>query len=149
NSQYHFQFARSRSTRGLRTMTASAHVASSPTAPRTTTSIVWPEKHNLFGVQVSATNYDELVDALARAAKENVPAVASFHAVHAIVESTRDRELLTKVNRFAAVAPDGHPVRWALNHLHRAGLKDRVYGPELMLRLCARAAKDSIPIYLF
>jgi exopolysaccharide biosynthesis WecB/TagA/CpsF family protein len=75
--------------------------------------------------------------------------VISLHAVHAIVESIRDEFLRAKVNRFDAVGTDGHPVRWALNHLHGVGLADRVYGPELMLRLCERAAQDSIPIYLY
>ena len=82
-------------------------------------------------------------------ASERTPAIVSLHAVHAIVESCRDPELLAKVNRFDAVLPDGQPVRWALNQLHRTGLRDRVYGPELMLRLCARAADEGIPIYLY
>jgi exopolysaccharide biosynthesis WecB/TagA/CpsF family protein len=47
------------------------------------------------------------------------------------------------------VAPDGQPVRWALNLLHAARLKDRVYGPELTLRLCAQAAREGVPIYLY
>jgi N-acetylglucosaminyldiphosphoundecaprenol N-acetyl-beta-D-mannosaminyltransferase len=111
--------------------------------------IVWPKKYDLFGVKVSATNYDELVDVMTLAAKRRASAVVSFHAVHAIIESTSDPRLLMKVNRFDAVATDGHPVRWALNHLHGAGLKDRVYGPELMARLCARAAQDAVPIYLY
>ncbi len=123
-------------------------------APRTSVhsadfAVPWPKKYNLFGVMVSATNYDELVDVMTLAAKQGASAVVSFHAVHAIIESTRDSRLLSKVNRFDAVATDGHPVRWALNHLHGAGLKDRVYGPEMMARLCARAAQESVPIYLY
>jgi exopolysaccharide biosynthesis WecB/TagA/CpsF family protein len=47
------------------------------------------------------------------------------------------------------VAPDGQPVRWALNHFHQARLADRVYGPELMLRLCARAEQEQVGIYLY
>jgi N-acetylglucosaminyldiphosphoundecaprenol N-acetyl-beta-D-mannosaminyltransferase len=118
-------------------------------APPTEIKVVWPKKYDLFGVQVSATNYDELVDAMIRAAKKRVPAVVSFHAVHAIIEATRDPEQLAKVNRFEAIAPDGQPVRWALNQLHRVELKERVYGPETMARLCERAAKESVPIYLY
>jgi N-acetylglucosaminyldiphosphoundecaprenol N-acetyl-beta-D-mannosaminyltransferase len=116
---------------------------------RTRPTVVWPAKYDLFGVQVSATNYEEMVETILRAVIERVPAVVSLHAVHAVVESIRDPELLDKVNRFDAIGPDGHPVRWALNHLHRTGLRDRVYGPELMLRLCAMAADESIPIYLY
>jgi N-acetylglucosaminyldiphosphoundecaprenol N-acetyl-beta-D-mannosaminyltransferase len=111
--------------------------------------VVWPPKYDLFGVRVTASDYDEIVDIVAQAANERYPAVISLHAVHAIIESTRDPELLVKVNRFDAVLPDGQPVRWALNQLHGVGLRERVYGPELMVRLCARAAQEGIPIYLY
>ena len=37
--------------------------------------------------------------------------------------------------------PDGQPVRWALNALHGAGLRDRVRGPELMLRVLPRRGR--------
>jgi exopolysaccharide biosynthesis WecB/TagA/CpsF family protein len=57
--------------------------------------------------------------------------------------------LRDRVNRFEIVAPDGQPVRWALNLLHHAGLTDRVYGPEIMLRLCASAALRKVPVYLY
>jgi N-acetylglucosaminyldiphosphoundecaprenol N-acetyl-beta-D-mannosaminyltransferase len=44
--------------------------------------------------------------------------------------------------------PDGQPLVWALNLLgHRLG--DRVYGPELMDRACARAARSGQRIYLY
>ena len=36
-----------------------------------------------------------------------------------------------------------------LNLLHRARLPDRVYGPNLMLRLCERAAAEGLPVFLF
>jgi N-acetylglucosaminyldiphosphoundecaprenol N-acetyl-beta-D-mannosaminyltransferase len=119
-----------------------------PTA-RFESKVAWPAKYDLFGVRVAASSYDEIVNVVARAAKERIPAIVSLHAVHAIIESTRDPDLLAKVNRFDAVLPDGQPVRWALNNLHGVGLKERVYGPELTLRLCQRAADDGIPIYLY
>lgn len=110
---------------------------------------MWPKKYDLFGVQVTASSYDEIVELTVTAAKQSEPAVLSLHAVHAIVESISDPKMLTKVNRFDAVLPDGQPVRWALNQLYGVGLRERVYGPELTLRLCARAAADGIPIYLY
>ncbi len=116
---------------------------------RSTSQLAWPAKYDLFGVRVAASNYDQIVDVVLGAANERLPAVVSLHAVHAIVESIRDPDLLAKVNRFDAVLPDGQPVRWALNHLYGVGLRERVYGPELMLRLCARAADEGIPIYLY
>ena len=44
--------------------------------------------------------------------------------------------------------PDGQPLVWALRALgHR--LQDRVYGPELMDRACARAARSGQRFYLY
>src|SRR4029079_5881710 len=70
-------------------------------------------------------------------------------AVHAVVTASSDPDLRDKMNAFDLVTPDGQPVRWALNLLHRAGLRDRVYGPELTLRLCQAAAEHGVPIYLY
>jgi exopolysaccharide biosynthesis WecB/TagA/CpsF family protein len=53
------------------------------------------------------------------------------------------------LNEMDVVAPDGQPVRWALNRLHRAGLTDRVYGPEQTLRACGAAAEAGISVYLY
>lgn len=36
-----------------------------------------------------------------------------------------------------------------MNLLHKTGLRRRVYGPELMLRLCRRAAAEAVPVYLY
>jgi exopolysaccharide biosynthesis WecB/TagA/CpsF family protein len=54
-----------------------------------------------------------------------------------------------RLNRIDLVVPDGQPVRWALNWLHRVGLRERVYGPELTLRLCAAAAANDLPVYFY
>jgi exopolysaccharide biosynthesis WecB/TagA/CpsF family protein len=40
-------------------------------------------------------------------------------------------------------------VRWALNLLHGAGLRERVYGPTLMLNVCAAAAEAGLGVYLY
>ena len=47
------------------------------------------------------------------------------------------------------MAPDGQPVRWALNLLHGARLPDRVCGPETMFRLCRRSAEEGVPVYFY
>ena len=109
----------------------------------------WPKKHDVFGVLVSATSYQEAVDVTIDAARQHAPSVVSLHAVHALISSSTDADLREQVNRFQIVAPDGQPVRWALNILHKTGLRERVYGPELMLRLCQRAAEEGVSIYLY
>ena len=112
-------------------------------------SIAWPRKHDLFGVDVSATTYDEATAAILTAAREGISSVVSAHAAHAVVCASDDPALRAKVNSFQIVTPDGQPVRWALNALHGAGLNDRVRGTELMLRVCRAAAGAGVSIYLY
>jgi exopolysaccharide biosynthesis WecB/TagA/CpsF family protein len=111
--------------------------------------IGWPRKVDLFGVGVSVTTYDEAVEVILRAAGRGASAVVAAQAVHAVVLASRDPALRDKVNAFELVTPDGQPVRWAMNLLHGARLRERVYGPELMLRLCRAAAEAGVPIYLY
>lgn len=109
----------------------------------------WPAKLDLFGVGISPTNYDTAVALIIEAAQAREPAIVACQAVHAVVTASGDASLRERVNVFELVAPDGQPVRWALNWLYRTGLKDRVYGPELMLRLCREAARQGVSVYLY
>lgn len=109
----------------------------------------WPTKVNLFGVACSPTTYGEAVETIARAAAHRESAVVSCHAVHALMTFSSNPAWRDKINTFEMVTPDGQPVKWALNLLHRSRLPDRVYGPELMQRVCARAAASGIAIYVY
>lgn len=117
--------------------------------PPSTASIEWPEKYDLIGVQVSKVDYDLAINCMMQAAKQASSGIVACHAVHAIVTASCDTELRQQVNEFAMITPDGQPVRWGLNLLHRTGLKDRVYGPELTRRVCHAAAKEGVSIYLY
>lgn len=111
--------------------------------------VSWPRKNSLFGLDVSATTSEEAIDAILEAARHKIPAVVSHHSVHAVVTAVRDPVLLEAANSFEMIAPDGHPVRWALNLLHDTDLRRRVTGPDLMLELCSRAAAEDVSIYLY
>lgn len=109
----------------------------------------WPEKVDVIGVEVSKVNYDEAVKAIISAANDCDFGVVSCHAVHAIVTMSCDEQLRKMANSFLMITPDGQPVRWAMNILHRTGLSQRVYGPQLTLLLCEAAAREGMPIYLY
>lgn len=98
---------------------------------------------------MSVTNYDHASDAIFRAAQERRSSIVSCHAVHALVTFSGDKDLCEMANTFEMITPDGQPVRWAMNWLHRTRLQDRVYGPELMERVCQRSADEKMPIYLY
>jgi exopolysaccharide biosynthesis WecB/TagA/CpsF family protein len=105
-------------------------------------------KHNLLGVRVSAVDYEATVDRVLAAAREGRPLAVTALAVHGVLTGVLDPAHRYRLNHLDLVLPDGQPVRWALNLLYRAGLPDRVYGPTLMLQVCARAAAEGLPIFL-
>jgi exopolysaccharide biosynthesis WecB/TagA/CpsF family protein len=117
--------------------------------PTTMPATLWPVRMDVLGVEVSVTSYDELCRLFIAAARRNEPALASFLPVHGVVTAAMDKGYQYVINAFDVVAPDGQPVRWALNWLHKVNLSDRVSGPHLMLRLCARAAIEGVGIYLY
>ncbi len=84
-----------------------------------------------------------------QAAKEQRPLLVDHMPVHGLIEACQDSSLNEKIRHFDIVAPDGQPVRWALNRFYGSGLSDRVYGPELMLRLCRQAERERVGVYLY
>lgn len=111
-------------------------------------------QHNVLGIGVNAIDYEAAIDRIIVAAKLHRPMAVTALAVHGVMTGVLDREHFYRLNQFDLVCPDGQPVRWAINALHAKNfdgpkLPDRVYGPELTLRLCEAAAKQDVPIFLF
>ncbi|MEU7822637.1 WecB/TagA/CpsF family glycosyltransferase [Catellatospora sp. NPDC049133] len=114
-----------------------------------TTTLNSGSKRNVLGVLVDATDYADATERIIRAATEGRPYAVTALAVHGVMEGVADGRLGAQLNSFDLITPDGQPVRWALNLLHGAGLRDRVYGPELTLRVLGRAAEQGLPVYLY
>lgn len=106
-------------------------------------------RHSILGVLVSAVDYETAVARVLAAAERGEPCAVSALAVHGVMTGHQDPAQRARLNRLDLLVPDGQPVRWALNLLHRAGLRERVYGPTLMLKVCAAAAERGVPIYLY
>jgi N-acetylglucosaminyldiphosphoundecaprenol N-acetyl-beta-D-mannosaminyltransferase len=106
-------------------------------------------KVNVLGVEVCAVDYEAAVAKIVAAAKERRALGVSALAVHGVMTGVTDREHCYRLNQLELVVPDGQPVRWAMNALHRTQLPDRVYGPNLMLKVCEAAAANDLSIFLF
>ena len=113
------------------------------------TPISWPNKFDVFGVFISATTYEEAVPCILQAANEKRFGAVSALAVHGLMVGAQDKEFKSHLNDFDIVAPDGQPVRTALNLLYDTRLRQRVYGPELMLRLCMQSMEQGVGVYLY
>lgn len=106
-------------------------------------------KRNVLGVLVDVVDYEAVTDRVIAAAQQRRPLALTALAVHGVMTGVLDRAQGARLNSFDLVTPDGQPVRWALNLLHGAHLRDRVYGPTLTLRVLERCAAEGLPIYLY
>jgi N-acetylglucosaminyldiphosphoundecaprenol N-acetyl-beta-D-mannosaminyltransferase len=106
-------------------------------------------KHDVLGIRIDAVDYKAAVERIIKAAREEAPLAVSALAVHGVMTGVADPVHRYRLNQFDLLVPDGQPVRWALNLMHRARLKDRVYGPNLMLKVCERAVEERLAIFLF
>jgi exopolysaccharide biosynthesis WecB/TagA/CpsF family protein len=104
---------------------------------------------DVLGFPVAAIDYEAAVERIVAAARGRQPMAVSALAVHGLMTGALDPVHRYRLNHFDLLVPDGQPVRWALRWLHGISLPDRVYGPELMRRLCRRAAVEGLPIFLF
>lgn len=103
----------------------------------------------VLGVNVSRVDYETAVAAIIDAAKARRSFGATALAVHGVMEAYRDFTFASTLKQMNLITPDGQPVRWALNLLGARELKDRVYGPTLMLKVCEHAAANELPIFLY
>jgi exopolysaccharide biosynthesis WecB/TagA/CpsF family protein len=106
-------------------------------------------KKSVLGVKVDVTDYASAVWRIVAAAKAEHPFSVTALPVHGIMTGALDEAHRFRLNSFDLLLPDGQPVRWALNLIYDVGLRERVYGPNLMLALCDAAARENLPIYLF
>ena len=103
----------------------------------------------VLGVKVSRVDYTKAVEAIINAARERRSFGVGALAVHGIMEANRNRAFSETLRQLELLTPDGQPVRWALNLLGARELRDRVYGPTLMLKVCERAAAERLPIFFY
>lgn len=106
-------------------------------------------KKNVLGVWVNVTDYSGAADRILQAARNRKSLGVTALAVHGVMTGVLDDEHRFRLNSLDLVLPDGQPVRWALNWVHRAGLKDRVYGPNLMLEVCKQAEQEGLSVFFF
>ena len=106
-------------------------------------------KRSVLGVEVSVIDYESAVAHVIDAARAKRGLALTALAVHGVMTGVKDAVHRYRLNRFDLVVPDGQPVRWALNWLYGAGLRDRVYGPTLTLKVCEAAAEAGLAVYFY
>ena len=95
----------------------------------------------MLGVPLGLTDYERTLDWIDATVAARGRGYVCVCNVHTVMASAEDPELRSALLDSSINVPDGQPLVWAMNLLGHS-LGDRVYGPELMARSCARAAAD-------
>ena len=107
-----------------------------------------PARVDVLGVGVSAVSMEQAVAEIGRWVDEGERHYVCVTGVHGVMESQRDPALAAIHNASGLTTPDGMPMVWA-GHRAGAGHMTRVYGPDLMLELCALAAERGWSSYFY
>jgi N-acetylglucosaminyldiphosphoundecaprenol N-acetyl-beta-D-mannosaminyltransferase len=102
----------------------------------------------VLGIPLALTDYERTLDWIDAAVAARHRGYLCVAATHTVMAAQEDPELREAVVGADFTVPDGQPLVWALNLLGNR-LSDRVYGPELMDRACARAARTGQRFYLY
>ena len=103
---------------------------------------------DVLGVGISAIDPDDALGEVTRWIDNGIQHYVCVTGVHGVMESQGDAELLRIHNESGLTTPDGMPMVWAAR---LAGAKNtqRVYGPDLMLAVCERAAERGWSCFLY
>jgi N-acetylglucosaminyldiphosphoundecaprenol N-acetyl-beta-D-mannosaminyltransferase len=115
--------------------------------PGAVTTVSLP-RFDVLGVHVSAVDMETALAEITRWIEERRSHYVCVTGVHGVMESQRDEALRLIHNRSGLTTPDGMPMVWAGRWAGFSGVR-RVYGPDLMVALSARAAERGWRCYFF
>lgn len=103
---------------------------------------------SILKTRVDATSYEDACNRIQAWAEGRRSSYVVAANVHVVMTAYFDPPYQHIVNQAALVTPDGMPLVWGLRRL---GIphQSRVYGPDLMLAWCERAAQTGLSIYLY
>lgn len=107
------------------------------------------DKHNILGIKISSYKLDEIIKKIINSSLKNISLSVAPIASHSVIESQFDNNLKNILNKFDLVLPDGQSLIWAERFLYKTSVHKRVYGPDLLLKLCARCEKEKIKVIFY
>jgi N-acetylglucosaminyldiphosphoundecaprenol N-acetyl-beta-D-mannosaminyltransferase len=109
------------------------------------------KRHSVIGLPVAATDYSGAIDWILDKAAHTHRAVGVEAAnAHVAALSRHDAQFAQSMARFDLILPDGMPLVWAINAELEPGqaLKERVYGPTLMLKTLEKTSGSGLGHFL-
>lgn len=107
-----------------------------------------PARCNVLGVGISAVNLDSASELINFWISSRQHKYVCITGVHGVMESQSDQTLRRIHNDAGMVTPDGMPMVW-LNQIAGNTQVSRVYGPDLMLKVCREGIARELRHYFY
>jgi N-acetylglucosaminyldiphosphoundecaprenol N-acetyl-beta-D-mannosaminyltransferase len=101
---------------------------------------------DILGTKISILDYRTALSVI----EDKIKAKSNFvcvSAVHLLMESYNDKHLQKFINKSLITTPDGMPIVWIAKSILKRRVQ-RIYGPDLMLKVCKLAQKKGYKIFL-
>lgn len=103
---------------------------------------------SVLGSHIDAVGWGDCLDRIFAWASKRESRYVCMCNAHSVVTARRDRGFGEIINGADLAPPDGAPVAWRLRAQGYAG-QQRISGPDLMWKCCARAAAEELPVFLY
>ncbi|MFH2102012.1 MAG: WecB/TagA/CpsF family glycosyltransferase [Chloroflexota bacterium] len=104
-----------------------------------------PADTKILGTRLDPTSYEAATAIILEWVRKRESRTVCVANVHMIMEAHDSPEFRALVNAADLVTPDGMPLVWSLRRLGHAQ-QQRVYGPDLTLKLAEAAARQGVPV---
>jgi N-acetylglucosaminyldiphosphoundecaprenol N-acetyl-beta-D-mannosaminyltransferase len=108
----------------------------------------WKSGAMVLGSHIDAVEWNECLDRIVQWALSRESRYVCMCNVHVAVTARREPGFRRIVNQADLATPDGAPIAWCLRRLGFPS-QQRINGPDLMWRCCARAAKEGLSVFLY
>lgn len=102
----------------------------------------------VLGSHIDAVEWNECLDRIVQWAFSRESRYVCMCNVHVAVTARREPGFRRIVNQADLATPDGAPIAWCLRRLGFPS-QQRINGPDLMWRCCARAAQEGLSVFLY
>ncbi|MDN5751827.1 MAG: WecB/TagA/CpsF family glycosyltransferase [Nitrosospira sp.] len=104
---------------------------------------------NVLGVPVGHWTYTTAIERIVDLGRRRIGSAVAACNVHMVMTARGNADFRRRLTEFELVIPDSQPVRWAVNLLGHAGLRQTVAGMDLTLRLCEVARDQDLGVFLY
>ncbi|PYQ47308.1 MAG: hypothetical protein DMF78_24110, partial [Acidobacteria bacterium] len=105
-------------------------------------------RYDVVGTWIDAVDPAATLDAIAGWIRDGERRYVAFANVHGIIEASRDPGLRRAYAGASLTVPDGMPLVW-MGRLSGQGGVRRVYGPDTLLLVCERAAREGWSCFFY